>query len=114
MKARKLVLLVLSVCALVAFLTATSYAALATYTCTVNYAGPVTSTGTYHMAIKLTYASGSPTPTTKTKVFYAPTGHEKEFLAVALTAMANSKKVSAYVDFDTVSSTTVYNLYLQP
>ena len=83
------------------------------YTCTVNYAGPVTSSG-YKMAISLTYVSGvngAPVPAKTTKVFYAPVGHEKEYLAVALAAIANGKTVFAQVDFDT-TTTTVFNLYL--
>ena len=111
MKAKKLVLVVLWVGALVAFLTVTSYAA-ALYTCTVKNAGPAM-LPTYHMVITLTYVSGTPAPTPTTQTFYAPVGHEKEFLAVALTAMANNKKVSAYVDFATAKS-TVFNLYLLP
>jgi hypothetical protein len=66
------------------------------------------------MATALTWISGRAQPATITKTFYAPAAHEKEFLAVVLTAMANGKKVSAMVDFATTTSTTVYNLLLLP
>ncbi|MDR3554620.1 MAG: hypothetical protein P4L55_07690 [Syntrophobacteraceae bacterium] len=117
MKTQKMALVILAAVTLVAFSSVKSFAAATTCTCTVTSAGPVTelgSTATYKMAISLTWVSGGTTPTTKTKIFYAPATHEKEFLAVALTAMANGKNVSAMVDFITTTSTTVYNLSLLP
>jgi hypothetical protein len=114
MKTRKPALAVLVLVALVISISVQSFAASANYTCTVVSAGPVTYSPNnlvyYKMAIRLTYVSGGTTaPATTTKTFYAPAGHEKEFLAVALTAIANGKNVCAMVNFDG-ANTTVHNL----
>lgn len=118
MKYSKLVLVVLVLLAVVSVSPAKSFATAATCICSVNYAGPVTESGNksvYEIAISLTYVSGlSTAPSTTTKTFYAPKGHENQFLAVALAAIANGKNVSAMVDFSTATSTTVYNLFLEP
>jgi hypothetical protein len=103
--------------ALVTFSSVNSFAAATTCTCTVNSAGPVTelnNAATYKMAISLTWISGGTSPSVTTKTFYAPSGYENQFLAVALTAITNGTEVSAMVDFDTTTSTTVYNLSLLP
>jgi hypothetical protein len=118
MKTLKLAIAVLVLVALVTAVPVQSFAALAACTCTVVSAGPVTysqnNPAYYKMAIRLTYVSGGTSaPTTTTKTFYAPGGHEKEFLAVALTAIANGKNVSAMVDFDG-TGTKVYNLSVIP
>ena len=117
MKTRKMVLLVLLAMGLVAAFSASSYAAAANYSCQVAWAGTTTWTGsatTYQTAIRLNYLSGAPVPTVTSKTFYAPAGREKDFLATALTAMANNIKVAALVDFQTSSATTVNNFYLTP
>ncbi|MHC1727622.1 MAG: hypothetical protein AB9866_16735 [Syntrophobacteraceae bacterium] len=69
-------------------------AAAAWYTCSVLEAGPapVYSWGKYRF--KLTDDGAVFTG----KYFYAETGFEKEMLAVALTAIANGKKVKIYAD----------------
>jgi ABC-type glycerol-3-phosphate transport system substrate-binding protein len=116
MKTRKMALMVLVAFGLVAVFSVSAYAAAANCVCTVSSAGTYTWTGSatdYKTAIKLTWVSGGTTPGTKVKTFYAPTNREKDFLAIALTAMANGKKVTALVDFIT-ASTVVNNLYLNP
>ena len=115
MKTRKMVLMVLVAFGLVAVLSAGAFAAAANYTVKVNWAGCDTWTGsatTYKTAIRLDYVGGAPVPTVKSKTFYAPTGREKDFLAIALTAIANGKNCAALVDFQTSSATTVNNLRL--
>ncbi|HYA42115.1 MAG TPA: hypothetical protein VEF34_12475 [Syntrophobacteraceae bacterium] len=118
MKTKKPAIIILMMAALaVAVIPVKSFAAASTYTCAVNSAGPATeldNLATYKVAISLTWVSGGTKPATTTKIFYAPTGHEKEFLAVALAAIVNGKQVSAMVDFVTSASTTVYNLELLP
>jgi hypothetical protein len=118
MKTQKLALAVLVSVALMTSISVRSFAALTTYTCTVVSAGPITyspNNPAYHkVAIRLAYISGgTAAPNTTTKTFYAPAGHEKEFLAVALTAIANGKNVSALVSFDSANN-TVYNLFAVP
>jgi len=95
---------------------AETFAAAAIYTCRVTSAGSATelnSISTYKVAISLTWVSGGTKPATTTQTFYAPAGHEKEFLAVALAAIVNAKNVSAMVDF-TAPNSTVFNLSLLP
>ncbi len=105
MKIQKLALVGL-VCGLVLAFSVSAYAAAATYTCTVNSAGPqAAGTANYKMAIKLTSTPG-------TKTFVAPTGKEKEFLAVALTAIANGKKVSVVIDW--AATNVLATMYLLP
>jgi hypothetical protein len=117
MKTRKIILMVLLVGCLVAAFAATSYAASAVYTCSVKSAGSTTWDArgkTYKTAITLNFASGAPAPTVTTKTFYAPKGKERDFLAIALTAIANSKLVSALVDFQSDSQVSINNLFLVP
>ena len=118
MKTGKLALAILAALVLTAGWSVESFAKPALYTCTVKSAGPLTYSSTnpkyYEMAITVVYVSGSPEPTNKTKTFYAPPTYEKEFLAVALTALANGNQVNAYVDFGATAGTTVYNLILLP
>jgi hypothetical protein len=111
MKTQKTLLVIIAVLTLVAGVSAKSFAQPAEYTCTVQSAGPTTSSTTYQAAITLTWVSGSPVPAKKTVLFYAPVGYENQFLAVALTAMANGTEVKAKVDF-TASGSTVNELFL--
>jgi hypothetical protein len=117
MKTRKMVLMFLLVGCLVAAFAVTSYAASATYTCRVKSAGSTTWDAqgkTYKTAITLEYASGAPAPTVTIKTFYAPKGKERDFLAIALTAIANSKLVTALVDFQNDAAVSVNNLFIAP
>jgi len=114
MKTRKMVLLVLVACGLVAAFSANSFAG--NYTCSVAWAGldTVTSSGTptYKTAIRLVYVSGLPLPLIKSRTFYAPSGREKEFLAIALAAISDGKNVAALVDFGKTLNFEVNNLRL--
>ena len=118
MKTKRLGLTVLILVASLAAIPVQSFAALSTCSCIVVSAGPITYSPNnplyYKMAIQLTYLTGlTVPPTTTTKTFYAPAGREREFLAVALTAIANGKNVSAMVNFDGANA-TVYNLCILP
>jgi hypothetical protein len=83
-------------------------AASATYTCTVNQAGP---SGT-DVKIQLTDNAG--TPAFSNKWFKVPKGQESRMLAVAMAALINKKKVSATVDLALPSPSEISALYLKP
>lgn len=116
MKAKKMASVILVAMCLMGLMTVNSHAAVSTFVCTVDYAGANYQTINQDTltVIHLTYVSGTPTPTIRTKNFVVPsTADTREFLAVALTALASGQQVTAQVDFDGANS-GVYRLYLMP
>jgi len=78
----------------------------ASYTCTVVQAGPVGTTASGGGKILLTDTAATPAFTGK--AFYLPAERTKEFLAVALTALINDKKVKVTIDAQLKNITAIY------
>lgn len=106
MKIKKIAVMVMVMVGLVALLATTGFAL--EYQCTVTMAG---SGGTTYSYVKLTDTAGTPAFTDR--MFTFPTTRAKEMLAVALTAMANNKRVRV-VTPSNVQWTTITALYLLP
>jgi len=116
MKTKKMVVMVLAAVLVVAFAATGAFAAFAWYDATVTAsapgyggAGPSGATDTIFV---LTHSA-----TTKlftNKQFKAWTGRQKEMLAVALTAMANGKKLRVYVDLAAAAPPPIQIMMLLP
>lgn len=106
MKIKKSVVMVLVVFGLLTMLASTSFAA--EFFCTVGSAGPLNATNTI---VKLTDTAATPAFTDR--YFNLRADRAKEMLAVALTAMANNKKVRVVMT-SSVQWSTIDSVYLMP
>lgn len=113
MKMTKFFLVICVALGIAALLPLTSQAAPALYTCKVLEAGPVTMEGSTTVTktiIKLQYVSGTPGFSPAIDFNVSNAARAKEFLAVALTALANGKQVAVYAD---AATKTLYNLKMK-
>ena len=113
MRTKRMVLLALLVVSMAVVMTVNSHAAEGLYTCTVTAAGPVTKVNgvaeTPTMQFSLTRVSGTPTWTWK-KTAQACAGQEKQMLAIALTAISNTRNVAVWFD---PAVGIIYNMQLK-
>jgi len=104
MKTKKTVLVTLLLCGLVAGWFPDAGAAPAWYMCTVDMAGPFGTTAASSSRVYLTDTATDPA-WAGSKQFVITTTRAKEYLAVALTAVASGKKVKINSDLSSESPT---------
>ncbi len=112
MTPKRTVCLVLVALVLVAMMGMKVFAAGAWYICDVKSAGPIATAHNYGTRIFLTDTAKS--PAFQNQEFQVPLARSKEFLAVALDAIDQRKKVKVYVnDSGAGAIPTVFALYLE-
>ncbi len=108
MKARRVLVVMVALCGMMALLVSSSYAANAWYTCQVTEAGP----GWGDTYIRMDDVD-TPGGWADSKWFKCKDAEEKQALATAFTAMSNGQSVRINVDLNSGSYPLINAIYLQ-
>jgi len=109
MKINKALCLGLMVAVLVGGLTGTGQAASTWYTCQVDGAGPTNSSA----GARIFLTDTADPPAFQNQEFQVPQSRANQFLAVALEAISQGRRVKAYTNLDKGTIPTVTAIYLQ-